>query len=178
MQLINAFLAAVGFVGTVFGIFHWYFSSQREGANRRRNAILLTLIASVVCVTFLFEYLSPALANMGSSAQQHSKTAAQQTSTPSQSSGGSPLLSSSPNTTLSGGTATAAVTASPSQTPSSTTVASGTVLYSANWSAGMAGWTGGTEWKASQNMLLSDGSNCCGGPESIVLAPYQLWQRC
>lgn len=50
----------------------------------------------------------------------------------------------------------------------------GTMLYQADWSQGMNGWSGGTEWNATQNMLLSNGSSCCGGPESIVVAPYPL----
>ena len=172
MQLVSAFLAAVGFVGTIFGICHWYFSSQSKSTRWRTNSILFTIIASVVCITFLFEYLSPLLTNTGSDNQQHgtSSVAAKTTPTSPLSSSTGPVFTYPPTTTPSGSASTPTITSSPSLTP----VTPGTVLYSADWSTGMSGWTGGTEWKAGQNMLLSDGSNCCGGPESIVLAPYQL----
>jgi hypothetical protein len=36
--------------------------------------------------------------------------------------------------------------------------APGTVLYQANWSAGLSGWVGSTDWKVSNGMLLNDGA--------------------
>ena len=163
MQLVSAFLAAVGLVGTIFGVSNWYFSNQ--STIKRRNSILITIIASVVCITFLFEYLSPVSA-LNSQTHGIDTVSARTTPTSPQSSGTVPVFSYPPTTTPSG-------TSTSTLTPSSTPVKPGTVLYTANWSTGMDGWSGGTEWKASQNMLLSDGSNCCGGPESIVVAPYQ-----
>jgi hypothetical protein len=53
--------------------------------------------------------------------------------------------------------------------------ASSNVLYTADWSNGLSGWTGGgSQWSANNGMLSSDGTGCCGGPESIITAPYQL----
>lgn len=51
---------------------------------------------------------------------------------------------------------------------------SGNVLYTADWSSGFNGWTGGNQWSVNNGMLSSDGTGCCGGPESIITAPYQL----
>ena len=51
---------------------------------------------------------------------------------------------------------------------------SGNILYSADWSGGMDGWSVGNQWSVNNGMLSSDGSGCCGGPESIITAPYQL----
>lgn len=67
-------------------------------------------------------------------------------------------------------TATLIPTATPIPKP-------GTVLYSADWSQGMNGWTGAPEWKTTNGMLVSDGSNESygdNGPSSTeVMAPYQ-----
>lgn len=71
-------------------------------------------------------------------------------------------------------TATPTATTSPTPTPIAAPSSPGTLVYKADWSGGMDGWSGGTEWKTAQNMLLSDGSNCCGGAESIVVAPINL----
>lgn len=51
---------------------------------------------------------------------------------------------------------------------------SGNVLYSADWSGGLDGWPVGGQWSVNNGMLTSDGTGCCGGPESIITAPYQL----
>ncbi len=47
-------------------------------------------------------------------------------------------------------------TATPSPTPASPQP--GTVLYQANWSGGLNDWTGTSDWKTSNGMLISDGS--------------------
>lgn len=71
-------------------------------------------------------------------------------------------------------------------TPSPTVIhiASNTILYSANWSNGLNGWTAPTtrtmEWHTSGTMLISDGTACCGmyystgvlTDDDIILAPY------
>ncbi len=45
----------------------------------------------------------------------------------------------------------------------------GSVLYTANWSGGMAGWTGTQDWKTVGGMLVNDGT----GGNSLVIAPFQ-----
>ncbi len=60
-------------------------------------------------------------------------------------------------------TATTAPTATPQATP--TPVAKpGAVLYQADWSSGMNGWTGPPSWKAVGGMLVNDGSDPGAGP--------------
>jgi hypothetical protein len=61
------------------------------------------------------------------------------------------------------GVLTLAFPASPS------VAASPQVLYAADWSAGLNGWTGGPSWKPLRGMLVSDGT---GGSLDQVLAPY------
>jgi hypothetical protein len=51
----------------------------------------------------------------------------------------------------------------------------GTMLYQANWSNGMNGWTGTRDWQTQNNMLVSDGTfqpTADAGP--TILAPYLL----
>lgn len=57
----------------------------------------------------------------------------------------------------------------PVVTPSGPAPAPGTILYSADWSNGMDGWSGSTQWKVNNGMLLSDGTNY-----DYILTPYQL----
>lgn len=49
------------------------------------------------------------------------------------------------------------------------TPVAGTVLYTADWSNGMDGWSGSSQWKVNSNMLLSDGTTA-----DYILAPYQV----
>src|SRR5438552_14363833 len=80
MQTVGAFLAAVAFVGTVFGIVNWYFSYA--GSAKRRNSILFTLIAAIVFSTFLFGYLTSEVGNNASVTQNGSISTSQKSSTP------------------------------------------------------------------------------------------------
>jgi hypothetical protein len=48
--------------------------------------------------------------------------------------------------------------------------APGTVLYQANWSAGLSGWVGSTDWKVSNGMLLNDGAR----RDSRIEAPFRV----
>lgn len=55
------------------------------------------------------------------------------------------------------------------------TPGSGTLLYQADWSQGLGGWTGATGWKTSGGMLVNDGKDAPSGPAGpTILAPYQL----
>ncbi len=83
--------------------------------------------------------------------------------------GSAPSVVADPNSP----TATMSVQA-PSPIPSPSAVmsvaSSGTVLYEADWTGGLSGWTGPSDWKTLNGMLLNDGTN-----ESIqpIAAPYQ-----
>jgi hypothetical protein len=44
------------------------------------------------------------------------------------------------------------------------------VLYQANWSAGLSGWVGSTDWKVSNGMLLNDGAR----RDSRIEAPFRV----
>ncbi len=45
------------------------------------------------------------------------------------------------------------------------------MLYEANWSADRAGWSGGTEWRAINGMLVNNGS--ASWTPSVALAPFR-----
>ena len=45
----------------------------------------------------------------------------------------------------------------------------GTVLYQADWSGGLGGWSGGPDWRTANGMLVNDGAR----ERSIILAPYR-----
>jgi hypothetical protein len=63
----------------------------------------------------------------------------------------------------------------PSTTPISTvtSVPSGTLLYAADWSSGLNGWTGTSDWRILNGMLHNDGTDSSGTTPTIV-ASYQV----
>ncbi len=64
---------------------------------------------------------------------------------------------------------TAPATATPTQAPTPTPVpVPGTVLYQADWSSGMAGWSGSNNWKTVSGMLVNDGTNI-----TPIVAPFR-----
>lgn len=71
-------------------------------------------------------------------------------------------------------------TIAPPTAASSPSVTSGTVLCQADWSSGMNGWVGASEWKVLNGKLLSDGTNTGPGVSvaptgsNSVMAPCQL----
>ncbi len=48
-------------------------------------------------------------------------------------------------------------------------VPAGNVLYQADWVNGLGGWSGGSDWRVADNMLLNDGS----ARNSLAVAPYR-----
>src|SRR5438270_519810 len=54
----------------------------------------------------------------------------------------------------------------PVQTPTS--------LYVENGSDNWNGWTGTSDWKIFNGMLLNDGTNYCCGSQPTITAPYQV----
>lgn len=50
----------------------------------------------------------------------------------------------------------------------------GTILYSADWSNGLNGWTGSSDWKVSQGELINDGTNSSDQAGPTIVAPYQV----
>src|SRR5438552_59979 len=158
MQFVSAFLAAVGFIGTVFGIASWY--SSYAGTAQRRNSILFTIIAGIIFFTFLFGYLFSIFGNNSSSTQNVSTSGLQSHTTP--------KLGITP-TTKNIPTATTVPNPTPTPSPTPTPLPQpGTVLYRADWSSGLNGWAGGDDWKTSSGLLLNDGTQS----NSIILAPY------
>jgi hypothetical protein len=68
------------------------------------------------------------------------------------------------------GSTTPQTTPQPSPTPTPESV-----LYQANWSGGLNGWSGSKDWNVQGGMLVSDGSNRPSGAAGpTILAPYQL----
>lgn len=73
--------------------------------------------------------------------------------------------------TAAASTASPSPTASPTPTPTpSPAPAPGAVLYQADWSSGRGEWTGGSDWKTVNGMLVNDGT---GHGESVLLAPFR-----
>jgi len=79
-------------------------------------------------------------------------------------------------------TPSSVATGTPTMTPTMTPTAPptpqpGTVLYSADWSRGLNGWTGSPDWSASGGLLMSDGTSHINGESDTyltIMAPYQL----
>ncbi len=62
----------------------------------------------------------------------------------------------------------------PTAIPTTGPAAPGTILYSANWSSGMNGWTGSSQWAVVNGMLLDNGSGGAGGFNDVAtFPPYQ-----
>ena len=61
-------------------------------------------------------------------------------------------------------------TATPSAVPTATPPTS---LYVADWSHGLGGWSSTADWKASNSMLLNDGTDTSSNAPTLV-APYQV----
>src|SRR5205814_385763 len=48
-----------------------------------------------------------------------------------------------------------------------------TLLYTADWSSGLNGWTGASDWTVLNGMLHNDGTDASANSPTIV-APYQV----
>lgn len=76
-------------------------------------------------------------------------------------------------------TATSIPTPSPTPatqlTPTSTLLSKPDVLYQADWSSGMNGWVGSSEWKVVHGVLVSDGTHAglTAYGDDAVTSPYQ-----
>jgi hypothetical protein len=55
-------------------------------------------------------------------------------------------------------------------------VLNGSPLYTADWSSGLSGWTGTSDWRVADGMLRSDGTDSTSNSPTIV-APYQVEGR-
>lgn len=159
MQIVSGFLAAVGFVGTMFGIVNWY--SSYGGTAKRRNSIFLTIIAAIIFLTFLFGYLLPASGNNSSVAQNNSASTSQNNTTPSN-----------------GITPTTVITPTPTNSPTPTATPSptkplfpqpGDVLFTAKFDGSQA-WVGDSSWHVYGNALHTSGAG-------TILVPYKVQPR-
>ncbi len=84
--------------------------------------------------------------------------------------------SSSPPGQSSGNQSTSPTPLAPTTTPTPTASSlPGAILYQADWTSGMNGWTGGSQWKVVNGMLVSDGTNAGYTATGVdaVTAPYQ-----
>ncbi len=174
MNVIFLICTAVVFLAAVFqgivALIELNRHSVRSGRKKKWFAILL-----VVCValSIVFGYASlPKTSSKAPLNIAHASTA-------------TPTTAPTPTATLTTApTPTATLTTAPTPTATLTTALLptvtptppkiGTILYQADWSNSLDGWGGGTEWKVNQGMLLSDGTNCCGGSASTIEAPYQF----
>src|SRR5207247_1097274 len=74
-------------------------------------------------------------------------------------------------------TATPSPTPEPTDTPIPTPkpIRPGDVVCTANWSNGLNGWVGSSDWKALNGQLLSDGTHHADGSNApTIVAPCQL----
>jgi len=70
---------------------------------------------------------------------------------------------------------TATLSSSPTPTLTPTPLPSpGTLLYQADWSKGLNGWKGSSDWKVADGVLLNDGTNSSIELEPTIIAPYQV----
>ncbi|HEY7020547.1 MAG TPA: hypothetical protein VH349_05480 [Ktedonobacterales bacterium] len=71
-------------------------------------------------------------------------------------------------------TVTNTPTVTPTPRPTATSAPPGTVLYQETGSDNWSGWTGSSEWKMSNGMLINDGSQGFGGEVMpSIVAPFQ-----
>jgi hypothetical protein len=68
----------------------------------------------------------------------------------------------------------AVIPTQPSASPTLTSPSPETVLCNVDLSKGIDGWSGSTDWRALNNMLINDGTNSADNADSVVLAPCQL----
>src|SRR5579883_1240100 len=145
----------------------------RRGKRRRGTtlaalaaALLLVILFGVVAIPRLNIALSGARANQSPTASASHSPVSQQ------SAGG---ITATTNASTPGSFSTPAATATPS--PGNNPPQAGQLLYQANWSQGLNGWLGSSQWKAISNGELgSDGSSrgTNTNDEFIIWAPAHL----
>lgn len=145
----------------------------RRGKRRRGTtlaalaaALLLVILFGVVAIPRLNIALSGARANQSPTASASHSPVSQQ------SAGG---ITATTNASTPGSFSTPAATATPS--PGNNPPQAGQLLYQANWSQGLNGWLGSSQWKAISNGELgSDGSSrgANTNDEFIIWAPAHL----
>ncbi len=146
----TAFIILVGFVGSVLTIYE--FINSRIGHFPKRSQILAFVFLTVTLILIVGSIFFASIISPTSDNRSESNNI---------------LAVKSPQT----GTGVTPVQASPTPTPSPSPTSpphSGTLLYQANWSGGMNGWGGTTDWQPSNDMLVNNGSQST----SISIAPY------
>jgi hypothetical protein len=146
MNFLPAFLVVLSIVTGSMAI--WEFVKNRTGG-RNFAVILATVITVMLIVSAIF---SSVLAPSGNSGSSSSGTSS----------------ASTVNDTQVGDTSNPTPTPLPTDTPTPSPPSPGTQLFPANGANWLQGWTGGSDWYTSGNMMLNNGQQI----NSISLAPY------
>ncbi len=145
----------------------------KQGVSRRKVVAGIAGVAALLVVgggAALFE-LTQHQNGTGGSAGTSTATSAPPGNTPT--SGSSPVATNTSITGSNGATSPTAGT-SPTVESSPTTAPTPGVLYQSDWSSGLNGWAGSSDWKVLNGVLLNDGTagNMMAGP--TIVPPYQL----
>jgi len=148
--VVDAIGYGIGILSAIASI--WQFIESRNNLQARRRAIIC-LIASflVISGTYFGTYATFASRTSGSAILPNSTS------------------NSSTNGTNTVVTPTPSPTAAPTPTPSPTSIPR---LYSSDWSKGMDGWTGGSDWSALNGMLVNNGTQYESNGEPSIITPY------
>lgn len=149
----------------------------KQGVSRRKVVAGIAGVAALLVVgggAALFE-LSQRQSGTGSSGGASTATSAPAGNTPA--SGSSPVATDTSVVGSNGDTSPTADTSptvGSSPTTGPTTVSTPGVVYQADWSSGLNGWAGSSDWKVLNGVLLNDGtaSNRTAGP--TIVPPFQL----
>ncbi len=143
----------------------------KRGVSRRKVVAGLAGAAALIVVgggAALFE-LSQHQNGTGGSTGTSTATSASTNTTPT--SGTTPAAT---DTSATGSNGATSPTADTSPTTGPTVVVTPGVIYQADWSSGLNGWAGSSDWKVLHGALLNDGTagNMTAGP--TVVPPFQL----
>src|SRR5581483_4003958 len=150
MNLLSAFFAAISIVSAVIGILD---AIERRQPQRRRFAWTTAIVFLVIFVLSIpFANILAPSGNSGSSSPQTSS------------------VSTIANNTQAGTVNISVPTATPlpADTPTPSLPGPGTQLFPKNGVKWFNGWTGGSDWYTSGNMMLNNGQQI----KSMSLAPY------
>ena len=172
MNTLNWFVLLLGLVSSTLGIIG-FFSSLKHPSFRKPSRVAICVGGSFVVLFVLSVIFSDVTSFTSSKAQgSHTPTATPKTMIPATftpSSTPTATIAPTPSpTTVPTPSPTTVPTPSPTtvQVPTPTPVPLGPLWYQANWSTGMNGWNGSSQWKTLQGMLIND----AGG--GSILAPY------
>lgn len=169
-------IAALGVIlilsGVAFGV--WRFArlpeSNRRASQLRRAAHDYYILIGTLAV--IIGFVSAGVGVFGDNRSDNGNSVTELTGTPHGSATSS--MSATPRGTSAPSPMKATATPQPTPTPSPTAVPPETVVYEANWSAGLNGWPSTFGWKVVNSMYVNDGSN--DDYRNWVPAPVELGQ--